>query len=211
MLEKEAEGRAERGIPTDEVSESEAEEILAAVSSQDQAEDDFFEAVTVTAEYYSDPDLNELANYYAQQGYSLLDLEKNVEYDDFLSLYNTRDWFSSGFTVSYWVGDNAFGYSGSTVVFKATEEQLEGFLLNNLDRINTERTDHNQETVTYDELWTESTDSDGNRVITGSWTGPEPELKLEPSDRARFINYAVTYDAETQIVICSIEEGGGVG
>ena len=36
-------------------------------------------------------------------------------------------------------------------------------------------------------------------------------LKIEPSDRARFVNYSVMYDAGNQLVVCYIEAGGGVG
>jgi len=62
VLEQEKQGREERVIPIDDVSESEAEEILAAVESQDLEEDNYLESVIVSADYYTDPELNELAN-----------------------------------------------------------------------------------------------------------------------------------------------------
>ena len=36
-------------------------------------------------------------------------------------------------------------------------------------------------------------------------------MKLLPSDRARFMNFKITYDAKNNIAIVSIEDGGGVG
>ena len=54
-------------------------------------------------------------------------------------------------------------------------------------------------------------DDEGNIVYKGSWTGPEPEVKILPSDSARFMTFEVTYDTDTQIVTCYIEEGGGIG
>ena len=77
VVEQDKIGREERVIPTDDVSESAAEEMLAAVASQDAEEDYYIESVIVSADNYTDPDLNELANYYAQQGYSILDLQKD--------------------------------------------------------------------------------------------------------------------------------------
>ncbi len=208
---KELEGRENRVIPTDEVEESVKEEIVAAVSSQDQAADDYYKNVDVTADYYTDAELNKYANYYAQKGYNLLDIKKDSEYDDFLGQFNTNDWYSEGFFVTYWIGDNATGYSGQVICFKATPDQLTGFLKNTYNYISYERKEHNQDAVAYDDFWTKTTDSDGNDVYKASWLGPEPEMKIEPSDRARFANYTLTYDAVNQVVVCTVEAGGGIG
>ncbi len=208
---KELEGRDNRVIPTDEVEESVKEEIVAAVSSQDQAADDYYKNVDVMADYYTDAELNKYANYYAQKGYNLLDIKKDSEYDDFLGQFNTNDWYSEGFFVTYWIGDNATGYSGQVICFKATPDQLEGFLKNTYNYISYERKEHNQDAVAYDGFWTKTTDSDGNDVYKASWLGPEPEMKIEPSDRARFANYTLTYDAVNQVVVCTVEAGGGIG
>ena len=208
---KELEGRENRVIPTDEVEESVKEEIVAAVSSQDQAADDYYKNVDVTADYYTDAELNKYANYYAQKGYNLLDIKKDSEYDDFLGQFNTNDWYSEGFFVTYWIGDNATGYSGQVICFKATPDQLEGFLKNTYNYISYERKEHNQDAVAYDGFWTKTIDSDGNDVYKASWLGPEPEMKIEPSDRARFANYTLTYDAVNQVVVCTVEAGGGIG
>ena len=121
------------------------------------------------------------------------------------------DRYSDGFSVNYHIGDNATGYYGSTIVFKASEEQLQNYLNNELARINYEREYHSQEKVSFDEMWSQSTDSEGDTVYIGSWTGPEPEIKLMDSDCARFITYEVTYDPASQIAICVETEGGGVG
>ena len=208
---KELEGRENRVIPTDEVEESVKEEIVAAVSSQDQAADDYYKNVDVTADYYTDAELNKYANYYAQKGYNLLDIKKDSEYDDFLGQFNTNDWYSEGFFVTYWIGDNATGYSGQVICFKATPDQLTGFLKNTYNYISYERKEHNQDAVAYDDFWTKTTDSDGNDVYKASWLGPEPEMEIEPSDRARFANYTLTYDAVNQVVVCTVEAGGGIG
>ncbi len=208
---KELEDRENRVIPTDEVEESVKEEIVAAVSSQDQAADDYYKNVDVTADYYTDAELNKYANYYAQKGYNLLDIKKDSEYDDFLGQFNTNDWYSEGFFVTYWIGDNATGYSGQVICFKATPDQLTGFLKNTYNYISYERKEHNQDAVAYDDFWTKTTDSDGNDVYKASWLGPEPEMKIEPSDRARFANYTLTYDAVNQVVVCTVEAGGGIG
>ena len=210
-VEQEKINRDERVIPTDEVSESEANEILALVSEQDRLQDEYFESVIVDADYYSDPDLNELANFYSQQGYSLLDLKKDSTYFDYEQDFNTEDWFSEGFFLTFQVGDNATAKSGSILAFKATEDQLHGFLQNKLNLINYEREAHGQSTVSYDELWFEITDEDGNVIYTGSWVGPEPEVKILPSDSARSIEMEVKYDTVTQIAVCYIVDGGGVG
>ena len=208
---KELEGRENRVVPTDNVEESVKAEIEAAVSSQDEAADKYFNDVTVNADYYSDPELNRYANYYAQQEYNIMDIKKDAEYIDNYSNLKTNDWYSDGFFVTYQTGTNAQPTSGTILVFKATAEQLEGFMKNNYNIVSYERKEHNQSAVDYDGFWTKSTDSEGNAVYKASWTGPEPEMKIEPSDCARFMNFTLTYDAANQIVICTIEEGGGIG
>ena len=208
---KELEGRENRVVPTDNVEESVKAEIEAAVSSQDEAADKYFNDVTVNADYYSDPELNKYANYYAQQEYNIMDIKKDAEYIDNYSNLKTNDWYSDGFFVTYQTGTNAQPTSGTILVFKATAEQLEGFMKNNYNIVSYERKEHNQSAVDYDGFWTKSTDSEGNAVYKASWTGPEPEMKIEPSDCARFMNFTITYDAANQIVICTVEEGGGIG
>ena len=208
---KELEGRENRVVPTDNVEESVKAEIEAAVSSQDEAADKYFNDVTVNADYYSDPELNKYANYYAQQEYNIMDIKKDAEYIDNYSDLKTNDWYSDGFFVTYQTGTNAQPTSGTILVFKATAEQLEGFMKNNYNIVSYERKEHNQSAVDYDGFWTKSTDSEGNAVYKASWTGPEPEMKIEPSDCARFMNFTLTYDAANQIVICTVEEGGGIG
>ena len=208
---KELEGRENRVVPTDNVEESVKAEIEAAVSSQDEAADKYFNDVTVNADYYSDPELNRYANYYAQQEYNIMDIKKDAEYIDNYSNLKTNDWYSDGFFVTYQTGTNAQPTFGTILVFKATAEQLEGFMKNNYNIVSYERKEHNQSAVDYDGFWTKSTDSEGNAVYKASWTGPEPEMKIEPSDCARFMNFTLTYDAANQIVICTIEEGGGIG
>ena len=208
---KELEGRENRVVPTDNVEESVKAEIEAAVSSQDEAADKYFNDVTVNADYYSDPELNRYANYYAQQEYNIMDIKKDAEYIDNYSDLKTNDWYSDGFFVTYQTGTNAQPTSGTILVFKATAEQLEGFMKNNYNIVSYERKEHNQSAVDYDGFWTKSSDSEGNAVYKASWTGPEPEMKIEPSDCARFMNFTITYDAVNQIVICTVEEGGGIG
>jgi len=208
---KELANRDERVIPTDDVDESVRAEIEAAVASQDAEEDKYFKDVTVTADYYTDPELNKYANYYAQQEYNLMDIKKDAEYMDCYKELKTNDWYSDGFFVTYQDGPNAKATYGTILVFKATPEQLEGYMKNSYNIVSYERKEHNQSAVAYDGFWTKSTDSEGNAVYKASWLGPEPEMKLEPSDSARFMNFTLTYDAANQIVICTIEEGGGLG
>lgn len=208
---KELENRENRVIPTDDVEESVKAEIEAAVSSQDAAEDQYFKDVTVTADYYSDPDLNQYANYYAQQSYNIMDIKKDAAYTDGYNDLRTNDWYSEGFFVTYQTGTNAQPTFSTILVFKATPEQLEGFMKNNLAIVNYEREQHRQNKVSYEDFWTKSTDSEGNAVYQASWTGPEPETKILPSDCARFMNFTLTYDAAKQIVVCTINEGGGIG
>lgn len=154
---------------------------------------------------------NEYANYYAQQNYYIMDIGKDAEYIDGYNDLRTNDWYSEGFFVCYTTGDNASPTFGRILVFKATPEQLEGFMKNNFAIVNYEREGHGQNKVAYEDFWTESTDSEGNAVYEASWTGPEPEMKLEPSDSARFMNFTLTYDAAKQLVVCTINEGGGIG
>jgi len=208
---KELEGRENRVVPTDNVEESVKAEIEAAVSSQDEAADKYFNDVNVNADYYSDPELNKYANYYAQQEYNIMDIKKDAEYIDNYSNLKTNDWYSEGFFVTYQTGTNAQPTFSTILVFKATPEQLEGFMKNNHAIVNYERAEHKQSKVSYEDFWTKSTDSEGNAVYQASWIGPEPEMKLEPSDCARFMNFTLTYDAAKQIVVCTINEGGGVG
>ena len=145
--------REERVIPTDI---PEASEVLAAVSEQDAQVDEYIQNVSVDAEYYEDGDLNELANYYAQQGYTLLDLNKDPVIFYTIEGYEDREWFSDGFRVNYDIGNN----NGNIVVFKATEEQFQAFMDNQLALVNYERRAHNQATVSFDELWTKTTDDE---------------------------------------------------
>ncbi len=211
MQTKESEDKKERVIPTDSVDPSVASEIESAVSSQDKAEEDYYKDVTVTADYYKDPELNKLANYYVQKNMNIMDLKKDAKYSDFYSQFKKMDWFSDGFFATYWVGGNADGHSGTITCFKATEKQMEGYLKNNHEIVNYEREQHNQKKVSFDKFWKKSTDSDGNTVYTAEWKGPEPEMKLNPSDCARFMTFKITYDAKNQIAIAHVEEGGGVG
>ena len=147
---------------------------------------------------------------YEQQGCTLFDLGKGAQID-YVENYAAKEWFSKGFTINVQVGDNAYGHTESTCVFKADEEQLHNFLDYQLTRINYERRGHDQEEVTFDELWTKDVDGEGNIVYTGSWTGPEPELKLLDSDSARYLTYELTYDPDTQTAVCLIKDGGGIG
>ena len=208
---KASEDKKDRVIPTDDVDPSVKAVIESAVSSQDKEEEDYYKNVTVKADYYKDPELNKLANYYAQKNMNLLDLKKDAKYNDFYNQFKKMDWFSDGFFVTYWVGDNATGNAGTITCFKANDKQMEGYLKNSLDLVNYERKEHNQKTVSFNKFWKKTTDSEGNTVYTAEWKGPEPETKLLPSDRARFMTFKVTYDAKTQIAITHVEEGGGIG
>lgn len=211
MQTKSSEDKKERVIPTDDVESSAASEIQSAVSSQDKAEEDYYKDVTVTADYYKDPELNKLANYYTQKNMNIMDLKKDSKYSDFYSQFKKMNWFSDGFFATYWVGSNSDGHSGTITCFKATEKQMEGYLKNNHELVNYEREQHNQKKVSFDKFWKKENDSEGNTVYTAEWKGPEPEVKLNPSDRARFMTFKITYDAKAQIAIAHIEEGGGVG
>lgn len=206
--------REERYIPTDVVDESVASEISAAVSKQDKEEDKYIESVAVNADYYKDPELNELANKYANEHYTIFDLAKDKEEADPEDIYQqmkTNDWFKEGFSIHYQTGDNASGHYCSIIVFKASEEQIQGFLKNEFAIVSYERREHHQEKISFDDFWKKSVDAEGNVIYEGSWTGPEPDLKLMPSDSARFMNYKLTYDPAGGLAICEVEEGGGVG
>ena len=125
QLEKEHRDRSERVIPGDI---SNAEENFAAIAREDQMLDAHNDRVKVDPSYYSDPELRELAEFYASQGCTLMDLKKDSEDVD-MNIYGTdTDWFKDGFGISYWEGDNASGCLGNVLVFKADEAQLQNFL-----------------------------------------------------------------------------------
>lgn len=213
-VDKMKQDREERYIPTDAVDESVASEISAAVSKQDKEEDKYIESVVVKADYYKDPELNELANKYANEHYTIFDLAKDKKEADPNDTYHklkTRDWFKEGFSIHYQTGDNASGHNCSIIVFKASEKQIQGFLKNEFAVISYERKEHDQKKISFDDFWKKNVDAEGNVIYEGSWKGPEPEVKLMPSDSARFMNYRLTYDPASELAICEFEEGGGVG
>ncbi len=201
-------GREERVIPTDI---PEASEIMKQVEEQDKKEDEEMKKIKVDSAYFKDETLNKLAKSYEEQGCSIMKIEKDSEWIYRVEGRKDEDWFSEGFFVTYHVGDNATGSTGHTFAFKATEAQLKGFLNNQLAVINYERTGHNQKTVKFDEFWKQSKDTEGNIIYKGSWKGPEPEVKILPSDSARFMDYEVTYDTSTGIALVQMNEGGGIG
>lgn len=206
--------REERYIPTDAVDESVASKISAAVSKQDKEEDKYIESVVVNADYYKDPELNELANKYANEHYTIFDLAKDKKETDSEDIYHrmkTNDWFKEGFSIHYQTGDNASGHNCSIIVFKASEKQIRGFLKNEFAIVSYERKEHRQKKISFDDFWKKNVDAEGNVIYEGSWKGPEPEVKLMPSDSARFMNYRLTYDPASELAICEFEEGGGVG
>lgn len=208
---KAAEGRKERVVPTDDMKPSEASAVQSQVAAQDKEEDNFYKNVTVKAEYYKDTELNKLANYYDQKSMSLVDLKKDLDNHGLYSQFKTRDWFSDGFYVNYWVGDNATGHSGTITCFKADEKQFESYLKNSHAIVSFELQNHNQAEIPFEKFWKKTTDSEGNTVYTGEWKGPEPEEKILPSDSARFMTFKITYDAKNQIAIAHVEDGGGLG
>ena len=213
-VDKMQQDRDERYIPTDVVEESVASEISAAVSKQDKEEDNYIKSVVVKSDYYKDPELNELANKYAGEHYTIFDLKKAEKEEDKDTVYSklkTHDWFKEGFSIHYQTGDNASGHYWSIIVFKASEEQIQGFLKNEFAIIKYERKEHGQKKISFDDFWKKNTDAEGNVIYEGSWKGPEPEMKLLPSDSARFMNYRLTYDPATNLAICELEEGGGIG
>lgn len=59
---------------------------------------------------------------YEQQGCTLFDLSKGAQID-YMENYAAKKWFSKGFTINVQVGDNAYGHTESTCVFKADEER----------------------------------------------------------------------------------------
>ena len=181
------------------------------VEEQDKKEDEEMKKIKVAPDYFKDQTLNQLAKSYEDQGFTIMKIEKDSDWIYHAEGHKDEKWFSEGFMVTYQIGDNASGSSGHTYVFKADDKQLQGFLKNQMAVINYERENHNQKKVSFDNLWKKSTDADGNTVYKASWKGPEPTEKILPTDRARFMKYDLTYDKETKIVVCQIEEGGGVG
>lgn len=215
---KDAIDKEERVIPTDEVDESVAEEIMSAVSSQDAAEQEYFDNAVMSAEELADADLGELADYYEEQGYTLMDPKMCGDFSYIADTYTdyNSDWYSDGFSFVFWTGDNASGYDTYVYVLKASEDQLDNLMDNMLivgnDWCEIHGDSQGRNSLAFNDFWSEeSTDENGNIVYTCAWQGKEPELKLEPSDRACFINGALTYNPETQILIFSYSAGGGVG
>ena len=205
----ESKGRKDRVIPSDIPDYS---SVVSEVEKQDKANDEAVKKVTVTKpDYFKDDTLNQLAKTYMEKGYTILMNEKDCDLLHYVEGFKEADWYTEGFRVCYHIGDNATGYSGYTFVFKATEEQLQGYLKNQHFMINDEREQHNQKKVSFDKFWKKSTDSEGNVIYKASWKGPEPSTKILPSDRARFTNYELTYDPNSHIAVCVIEDGGGIG
>ena len=205
----ESKGREERVIPSDIPDYSSH---VSEVEKRDKEEDEAMKKITVTKpDYFKDDTLNQLAKTYMEKGYTILMNEKNCDLSHEVEGFKEASWYTEGFHVEYHVGDNATGHSGSTFVFKATEEQLQGYLKNQHFMINDEREQHGQKKVSFDKFWKKSTDAEGNVIYKASWKGPEPVTKLLPSDRARFTNYELTYDPSSHIAVCVIEDGGGIG
>ena len=205
----ESKGREERVIPSDIPDYS---SVVSEVEKQDKANDEAVKKITVTKpDYFKDDTLNQLAKTYMEKGYTILINEKDCDLLHYVEGFKEADWYTEGFRVCYHIGDNATGYSGYTFVFKATEEQLQGYLKNQHSMINDEREQHNQKKVSFDKFWKKSTDAEGNVIYKASWKGPEPSTKILPSDRARFTNYELTYDPNSHIAVCVIEDGGGIG
>ena len=205
----ESKGREERVIPSDIPDYS---SVVSEVEKQDKANDEAVKKITVTKpDYFKDDTLNQLAKTYMEKGYTILMNEKDCDLLHYVEGFKEADWYTEGFRVCYHIGDNATGYSGYTFVFKATEEQLQGYLKNQHFMINDEREQHNQKKVSFEKFWKKSTDAEGNVIYKASWKGPEPSTKILPSDRARFTNYELTYDPNSHIAVCVIEDGGGIG
>ena len=205
----ESKGRKERVIPSDIPDYS---KVVSEVEKQDKENDEAVKKITVTKpDYFKDDTLNQLAKSYMEKGYTILMNEKDCDLSHVVEGFKEADWYTEGFHVEYHIGDNATGSSGSTFVFKATEEQLQGYLKNQHFMINDEREQHNQKKVSFDKFWKKSTDAEGNIIYKASWKGPEPSVKLLPSDRARFTNYELTYDPNSHIAVCVINSGGGIG
>ena len=202
-------GRAERVIPSDIPDYSSH---ISEIEQRDKEEDEDMKKITVTKpDCFKDDTLNELAKSYMEQGYTILMLEKDDDITHIVEGFKHAEWYTEGFRVCYHIGDNATGYEGETFVFKATEKQLQGYLENQHFLINDERVQHNQKKVSFGDFWKKSTDGEGNIIYKASWKGPEPSVKLLPSDRARFANYELTYDKASGIAVCVTEAGGGVG
>jgi len=174
-----------------------------------EEQDAYIESIKTVPENYANMDLQEVAKYYESEGYTIMDIKK-ADLNIYGPLAN-EDFLNEGFFFDYWVGDNASGYQGRVMMFEASADQLQNHLNNLLSVVNRERLDHSQESVTFDELWTQSTDAEGNVTYIGNWVGPEPELKLLESDSARFMNMEISYNADTGIAVSKIEEGGGIG
>lgn len=211
MREEVQENRENRVIPTDV---PEASEILEIVASQDQEEDEWLEYIDSSSDNYSDENIKDLARYYEEQGCTINDLKKNIEYQqnsgDELNNFSYYDDIEEGFTVYYWVGDYAYGHAESVLVMKISKEGLDKYLFDESRYImRTQPFDLTPEEA--DNIFTESTDEDGNLVYTASLTGDEPELVLNDSDRAVFMDYEIIYDPETQIASVFETTGGGVG
>ena len=205
----ESSGRAERVIPSDIPGYSEH---IKEVEQRDKEEDEHMKKITVSKpDYFKEDALNELAKTYMEKGYTILMLEKNDDLTQVIDGFNEAEWYTEGFRVTYHIGDNATGYFGTTFVFKATEKQLDGYPKNVHYSINLDREQHNQKKVSLNDFWKKTTDKEGNIIYKASWKGPEPEMKLLPSDRARFANYELTYDPTLHIAVCVVEEGGGIG
>lgn len=203
--------RETRVIPTDV---PEASEIMAMVAEQDREEDERLAFTSITSEEIQDQELRNIAKYYEDQGCTLDDLKKEIEYDIesgyALNNYSYKDDIVEGFNVSYQVGDYAYGHCENIYVFKISEEGLEKYLFDESRYIQrTLPVDMTPEEA--DALFVKSTDDEGNIVYTANLTGPEPEIKLMDSDRAVFANYEITYDPTTQIASVFISQGGGVG
>ena len=211
MREEVQENRENRMIPTDV---PEASEILEIVASQDQEEDEWLEYIESSSDNYTDENIKSLAKYYEEQGCTINDLKKNIEYDlgggDELNNYSYYDDVEEGFTVYYWVGDYAYGHSESVQVMKISKEGLDKYLFDESRYImRTMPFDLTPEEA--DNIFVESTDADGNIIYTANLMGDEPEVKLSDSDRAVFMDYEIIYDPQTQIASVSVTSGGGVG
>ena len=205
------ENRENRVIPTDV---PEASEILEIVASQDQEEDEWLGYIESASDNYTDENIKSLAKYYEEQGCSINDLKKNIEYelnsDSNLDNYSYYDDIEEGFTVWYQVGDYAYGHSESVLVMKISKEGLDKYLFDESRYImRTQPFDLTPEEA--DNIFVETTDEDGNLLYTATLTGAEPEVKLEDSDRAVFMDYEIIYDPETQIASVFVTSGGGVG
>ena len=208
QLTKEQQDRSQRVIPEDIPS---AEENYAAVMRDDQLLDAYYDRVKVDPSYYSDPELNELATFYASQGCTLLDLKKDSEEVDMNICGYDTDWFKEGFSVAYWEGDNATGSLGNILVFKADDAQLQNFLDDEYEKACRDMRRDGQEIVSFEDFWTVTEGDDGCIIYKADWVGAEPEIKIFESDSACYENREVTYDPSCELVIFTSTQGGGVG